>query len=225
MAFADEFERTFLEARRRVSQKPNNNKKPNGSMRGGPDTRKSGVSLDDFYAYMPMHSYIYTPTCEMWPAASVNSRLLSIRISSEKFIPPNKWLDQHRPVEQMTWAPGLPMLIYGKLISDGGWIERHGVKTFNLYRPPITKPGDPRKAIPWLKLGIKLFGKDDFRHVVFFCAHRVQRPGEKINHALVLGGNQGINKDTLLEPVKRATGRGTSAKSRRNTCSAASPDS
>jgi hypothetical protein len=34
----------------------------------------------------------------------------------------------------------------------------------------------------------------------------VQRPQEKINHALVLGGNQGIGKDTLLEPVKRAIG-------------------
>jgi hypothetical protein len=34
----------------------------------------------------------------------------------------------------------------------------------------------------------------------------VQRPQEKINHALVLGGSQGIGKDTLLEPVKRAVG-------------------
>ena len=32
------------------------------------------------------------------------------------------------------------------------------------------------------------------------------RPEEKINHALVLGGKQGIGKDTLLEPVKRAVG-------------------
>src|SRR4029077_7730646 len=29
---------------------------------------------------------------------------------------------------------------------------------------------------------------------------------DKINHALVLGGKQGIGKDTLLEPVKRAIG-------------------
>jgi hypothetical protein len=34
----------------------------------------------------------------------------------------------------------------------------------------------------------------------------VQKPDEKINHALVLGGNQGIGKDTILEPVKRAVG-------------------
>jgi hypothetical protein len=34
----------------------------------------------------------------------------------------------------------------------------------------------------------------------------VQRPEVKINHALVLGGLQGIGKDTLFEPVKRAVG-------------------
>jgi Family of unknown function (DUF5906) len=34
----------------------------------------------------------------------------------------------------------------------------------------------------------------------------VQRPAEKINHALLLGGKQGIGKDTLIEPVKRAVG-------------------
>jgi hypothetical protein len=37
-------------------------------------------------------------------------------------------------------------------------------------------------------------------------AHRVQKPHEKINHALVLGGKQGIGKDTLLEPLKYAVG-------------------
>ena len=37
-------------------------------------------------------------------------------------------------------------------------------------------------------------------------AHRVQRPQEKINHALFLGGSPGIGKDTLLAPVKTAVG-------------------
>jgi hypothetical protein len=209
VTFTSEFESTFLEALRRVSHSPNESM-PTTSLREGvsvtPDTKKSGVSLDDFYAYMPTHRYIYAPTREMWPAASINSRLPSIQTSSKKFIPASEWLDRRRPVEQMTWAPGLPMLINNKLISDGGWINRDGVTTFNLYRPPIDNPGDPKKAIPWLKHGIRVFGKEHFRHIVRWCAHRVQRPGDKINHALVLGGSQGIGKDTLLEPVKRAIG-------------------
>ena len=36
-------------------------------------TNGKGVRLDDFYAYMPMHSYIYAPTRELWPASSVNA--------------------------------------------------------------------------------------------------------------------------------------------------------
>jgi hypothetical protein len=50
-----------------------------------------------------------------------------------------------------------------------------------------------------------VFGGDD-DHIVKYLAHRVQRPQEKINHAFVFGGAQGIGKDTLLEPVKYAVG-------------------
>ncbi len=39
-----------------------------------------------------------------------------------------------------------------------------------------------------------------------WLAHRVQHPGEKVNHALVLGGAQGIGKDSFFEPVKYAVG-------------------
>ena len=82
-----------------------------------------------------------------------------------------------------------------------------GVTVFNLYRPPIIKHGDPRKAGPWLRLVIKVFGKKNARHIIYWCAHRVQFPETKINHALVLGSNeQGIGKDTILEPIKRAVG-------------------
>ncbi len=34
-----------------------------------------GVKLEDFYAYMPMHNYIFAPSREPWPAASVNARI------------------------------------------------------------------------------------------------------------------------------------------------------
>ncbi len=115
------------------------------------------------------------------------------------------WLDRNKPVEQMTWAPGLPMLIRDQLISEGGWIERKNVTCFNLYRPPTIKLGDAADADPWLDHVRKVY-PDDADHIIKWCAHRVQRPQEKINHALVLGGAMGIGKDTLLEPVKHAVG-------------------
>jgi hypothetical protein len=178
---------------------------------------EAGVSLNDFYAYMPQHTFIYTPTREPWPARSVNARLGDVPLynpdgtpelderGEQKYIPASTWLDQNRPVEQMTWAPGLPMLIPDRLIAEGGWIERPEVACLNLYRPPTIKVGNPADALPWLRHIFKVFG-DDAPHIVKWLAHRVQHPRDKLNHALVLGGSQGIGKDTLLEPVKRAVG-------------------
>jgi hypothetical protein len=160
------------------------------------------VSIDDFVAYMPMHAYIYMPTRELWPAASVNARLPP---TPDRPLPASGWLDRFRPVEQMTWRPGEPTLIRDRLVADGGWIEREGVTCFNLYRPALIEPGDAAKAGTWLDHVRKVFG-DDADHIVSWLAHRVQHPQIKINHALVLGGAQGIGKDTTLEPVKRAVG-------------------
>ncbi len=176
-----------------------------------------GVSLDDFHAYMPQHVYIFAPTREPWPASSVNARLGKIPIidadgkavlddkKKPKKVPANIWLDKNKPVEQMTWAPGLPTIIKNKLISDGGWIEREKVSCLNLYRPPTTKIGSAAAAAPWLKHIHNVYGTN-VGHIAKWLAHRRQRPQDKINHALVLGGNQGIGKDTLLEPAKYAVG-------------------
>jgi hypothetical protein len=129
----------------------------------------------------------------------------------------NTWLAKHRPVEQITWAPGLPMLIKGRVISDGGWIDRSGSDCFNLYRPPTIQLGDPTKAGPWIGHVQKVFPADA-AHIIYYLAQRVQRPEEKINHALVLGVNQGIGKDTILEGVKQASHHGIGGRFRRKRC-------
>lgn len=162
-----------------------------------------GVNLTDFVAFMPQHNYIFKPSGEMWPSSSVNARLAPIEADGEK-IAPNKWLDANAPVEQMTWAPGESQIITGRLISDGGWITRPGCAVFNLYRPPTIKPKRGPVNL-WLDHINRVF-PNDAEHLIAWLAHRVQRPFEKINHALVLGGSQGIGKDTILEPIKQAIG-------------------
>jgi hypothetical protein len=122
------------------------------------------------------------------------------------FIPASEWLDQWRPMVQVTWAPGEPLLIRGKVIAEGGWIEQHGCSVLNLYRPPTIVPGDAAKAKPWLDHVRRIY-PNEAEQILDWLTHRVQRPHEKINHALVLGGDQGIGKDTLLEPIKRAVGQ------------------
>lgn len=169
-----------------------------------PHLVEGSIALEDFHAYMPMHSYIFRPTRELWSSASVNSRIPQIRIGKEK-IRANAWLDQHRHVEQMTWAPGFPEVIEGKLVDNGGWIERQGIAVYNLYRPPQILNGDPTEAGPWLAHVHRVF-PGEAEHIIRWLAQRAQRPDEKINHALVLGGAVGIGKDSILEPVTHAVG-------------------
>jgi hypothetical protein len=176
------------------------------------------VKMDDFRAYMPTHSYIFLPTREQWPASSVNARVppvplvdansqpvLVAETGKQKYQAANAWLDQNRAVEQMTWAPGFPDLIEGRLIADGGWIQRPGAVCLNLYIQPNGKPGDAAAAGPWVDHVHRVYG-EYADHIIRWLAQRVQQPEVKINHALVLGGNPGVGKDTLLEPVKDAVG-------------------
>jgi hypothetical protein len=175
-----------------------------------------GISIDDFVAYLPSHVYIFTPCREVWTGVSINARLPRVPVLTKAGRPklksgnpvsvlPTTWLDRNRAVVQMTWCPGYPMLIENRLVVDGGWIDRPDVVCFNHYRPPRIKPGNASDAGPWLDHLRKIY-PEDAGHILNWSAHRVQQPQEKINHALVLGGLQGIGKDTLLEPVKYAVG-------------------
>ncbi|QIG49452.1 hypothetical protein G5V57_18055 [Nordella sp. HKS 07] len=163
------------------------------------------LRLEDFYAYMPQHRYLFAPTRDLWPGSSVNARIPPVNIGGDKPIPATAWLDQHQPVEQLTWFPGEEMLIRGLLVADGGFIERPGTTIFNLYRPPNCLPGDPRQAGRWLDHVHKVY-PDNADHILLWLAHRVQKPFEKINHALLLGGAPGIGKDTILVPLSYAVG-------------------
>ena len=183
----------------------------------GATAETNGVALDDFRAYMPQHCYVYLRTREPWPASSINGRFPAVPLvdaagkpvlnekGKPKQICASLWLDQNLPVEQMTWAPGEPILIADRLVAHGGWIRQRGVTCLNLYMPPVIVPGNAAEASVWIEHIYRVF-PNDAEHIILWLAHRVQRPGEKINHALVLGGAQGIGKDSLLEPLKGAVG-------------------
>ena len=148
----------------------------------------------------------YIPTRALWPAASVNARLPPVKApDGDPELKAAAWLDRNRAVQQMTWAPGKPLLIADLLMNDGGWIQHAGAACFNQYLPPVACDGDPDKAGRWVEHVRRVY-PDDALHILNWLGHRVQQPGEKINHALVLGGGQGIGKDTILAPVKAAVG-------------------
>jgi hypothetical protein len=163
------------------------------------------VTLQDFWAYLPKHEYLLAPIGELWPAASVNGRLPKVKTDEGKEVSPAAWLDKHRAVLQATWAPGEAMIIEDKLMHVSGWVAHEGAQVFNLYRPGPVLAGDRNEAQPWLN-HLKRIYPDDAEHIVRWLAHRLQHPGEKVNHALVLGGEQGIGKDTILEAVRVGIG-------------------
>jgi Family of unknown function (DUF5906) len=176
------------------------------------------INLADFRAYLPAHHYIFMPCREPWPAVSVDGvfppQVLTnaagnpiLKGGKVQKLTASRWLDRNQPAHQMVWAPGLPMLIPDRLVVDGGWIERTGVICLNLYRAPRLTLGNATEANPWLNHVAKLYPIEaEANHVIRWLAQRVQHPEIKINHALVLGGEEGIGKDTLLEPIKRAIG-------------------
>jgi len=178
----------------------------------------SGVTLNDFCAYMKEpNKFFFIPCRELWPGSNIDRRFPRVPVLGKNGKPkrgkngklitelPTTRITRDNPVEQAVWCPGMPLFIPGRLSVSGSWIERNGVTSFNLYRAPQIKLGDASKAGPWLDHVRKLYG-DEADHIIRWLAHRVQRPGEKINHGIVLGGAQGIGKDSLLEPIKRAVG-------------------
>ncbi len=167
-------------------------------------TKTDGVVLGDFFAHMPSHQYLFVPTRELWPASSVNGRVPWPEVAGKRMAPA-AWLDSHRAVEQMAWHPSEPSVIRDRVLQISGWARHDGAAVFNLYRPPEPPQGEADGAGPWIEHLRRVY-PDDHEHIIKWLAHRVQRPGEKCNHALVLGGSQGIGKDTLLEPLKAAVG-------------------
>ena len=110
-----------------------------------------------------MHNYIYVPTCATWPGVSVNARISPVALTDPNGGPvlnengksvvlsASAWLDRYRPVEQMTWAPGMPLVIRDKLFLEGGSIEHRGASCFNLYLAPTIQMGNPEKAARWVE--------------------------------------------------------------------------
>src|SRR5262249_49387322 len=105
-----------------------------------------------------------------------------------------------------TWDPGKPEFIHDYVVVDGGYIDKPSATTLNFYRPPPDiELGNAAKAQRWVEHWCAIY-PDDADHIIAWLACRVQRPGVKVNHALVLGGAPKIGKDTLLEAVVRTVG-------------------
>jgi hypothetical protein len=85
-------------------------------------------------------------------------------------------------------------------------VNREGLTYGNRWRDhrPEPIPGDPG---PWLRHVHRMIPDAMEReHFIAALAHKVQYPSIKINHAILLGGNHGSGKDTLMAPFLWAIG-------------------
>jgi hypothetical protein len=176
-------------------------------------TLPSTLSFDDLCSYAPSRCCIYLPCKTMWPNASVDDRLPRMPLLDASgnpvktpqgkvvMIKATERLAKERSIEAFTWDPGKPEFIPGYVVVDGGYIAKSGATTYNFYRPPPDiQLGDPAQATRWIEHWRAIY-PSDADHIIAWLAHRVQHPGIKINHALVLGGEPKIGKDTLLEAL------------------------
>jgi hypothetical protein len=79
-------------------------------------------------------------------------------------------------------------------------VARDGLAYGNRWRNARPQPvaGD---VTPWLAHAQRMVPEAFEReHLLNVLAHKVQHPGVKINHAILLGGNHGSGKDTLFAP-------------------------
>ena len=110
----------------------------------------------------------------------------------------NRQVNGAHSLTGITYAAGSSMLV-----------SREGLVYGNRWRDqrPTPVAGD---ANPWLRHVARMIPDAAERaHFLSALAHKVQFPGIKINHAILLGGNHGSGKDTLMAPFFWAIGGAT----------------
>lgn len=112
--------------------------------------------------------------------------------------------DGGRQVQTATYRPGEGALC--KVENDAGVL----VDAYNLWRKPAFKPArgvSDADVKLWLDHAALIFPDQVERDAALdWMAHVLQRPGVKINWALLVVGEMGTGKDTLFAPVIAAVG-------------------
>jgi hypothetical protein len=176
----------------------------------------SEYRLEDFIAYLPLAgTFIHLKTRKFWKGTSgINSQIGPVNTG---FVDKNgkpilkdasQVIMERYGVNHMTWAPGEPQIIEGKFYEGSGWADDPTAKSYNTFSPiPDSSGGDASKAALWVD-HVKYLYPDqiDHNHILNTLAYVVQNVGGKINHALVLAGEEGIGKDTIFEALRHILG-------------------
>jgi hypothetical protein len=189
----------------------NDNDAPTKTDKPQPYDPDSAYNIDDFVALSNEGKFIHLITQKIWGRAEIDSQFSKLETGGTYEngkpikIRASQWLAQKFSVEGIFWDPAQPQIMENVTVNEGGLNYNDGLNTYNSYLPPNVPAGEASKAQPWLDLVKTIYPRQNW-HIIEWLAYKVQNPGSKINHALVLGGKQGIGKDTLLQPVIQAVG-------------------
>ena len=176
----------------------------------------SEYRLEDFVAYLPLAgTFIHLRTRKFWKGTSgINSQIgpvntgLVDRHGKPILKDASQVIMERYGVNHMTWAPGEPQIITGKFYEGSGWADDPTAVSYNTFSPtPDSSGGDASLAGPWVD-HVKYLYPDqiDHTHILNALAYVVQNVGGKVNHALVLAGEEGIGKDTIFEALRHILG-------------------
>lgn len=112
-----------------------------------------------------------------------------------------------RIVDKLTYAPGKPGICKEKSFHSEAMLDCLNIYSFPTYKEAT---GD---VSPFINLVREFCDNDEnaYQHMMEFFAYAIQNPGERINHALVLQGEQGIGKDTIVNTIEKVIGRSNSS--------------
>lgn len=168
---------------------------------------RGGVPVENFIYLAAANKYIYKVNRELWIEPAINAAVSPINFEG-KIISASDWLKRNRLVTSMTCDPSLADdYIKGFDSRLGELIQSVGAALFNTYRHPTIVSGNATLAKPFVDHIQKLFNKEgDAEQFLNYMAHRVQRPAEKPRFSLLIGGGQGVGKDTAVEMCIPAIG-------------------
>jgi hypothetical protein len=177
------------------------------AMEHGWAPKAGDVPVEDFAYLGPSDAFIYRHTLDTWSGPAVNVAVSPVNIDGT-VMKATEWLKKHRCVTSLACDPIIEgQFAYGMNCVNGELVPSVGACVLNTYRRPSIELGDPAKAGPYVEHVHRAMPRDgDADQFLSYAAHRVQRAWEKPRFALVLGGEQGIGKDTAIDMYVPALG-------------------
>lgn len=177
------------------------------AIEGGWVPQSGAVPCENFLYFAPGNNFVYRPTGSFWPGESIDASCSQVN-ESGNLVKASLWLKRQKLVTSMTNDPELQdEVVKGQDCRDGVMIETVGAATYNAYRRSTIELGDERLAKPFVDHVYRVFPREgDADMFLNYMAHRVQKPGEKARFALLIGGEQGVGKDTAISMCYPAIG-------------------